>query len=438
MTSAELLTPRQLEVLELMAKGLTNKEIAGVLGISPGTVKVHVSAVIEALDVTNRTEAAVALAALEAGADADETASQGPSEAAADPVPGFGSRPAIVVLPFDALSTDAADEFFADALVEDLTTRLAAGRWFPVIARNTAFAYRGRVKDIAVVCKELGARYVIEGSARRAGNRIRINVQVIDGESNQHLLAEKYDRELDDVFAVQDEIVDCVYGVLEPALAKVEGLRAMRTPAESLDAWEHLQRGMLMLMRQDPREAAQAVEHFESAIGVDPGFAGPHAGLAIARWLLGVYALSTTQLEPSGEADLAAALQQAVGHFQGAVESGRQATAIDPFDPTGYVGLAGGLAMTGQLDASLSALERAVELNPSSAVACWAHALGTMGSGDLSSPIPLFQRALRLSPRDPLAHHMEGGLAACLLHEGDLDEATREAERMRERLGDGE
>ena len=472
MTSAELLTPRQLEVLELMAKGLTNKEIAGVLGISPGTVKVHVSAVIEALDVTNRTEAAVALAALEGGEAPHPETGASPA-AQAEPVPGFGARPAIVVLPFDALSTDAADEFFADALVEDLTTRLAAGRWFPVIARNSAFAYRGRVKDIAQVCHELGARYVLEGSARRSGNRIRINVQVIDGETNQHLLAEKYDRELDDVFAVQDEIVDCIYGALEPALSKVEGLRAMRTPAESLDAWEHLQRGMLILMRQDPRDAAEAATHFESAIAVDAEFAGAHAGLALARWLLGLYALSTTQLQPGGAADLGDALQQAVGHFQGAVESGRQATTIDPFDPTGYVGLAAGLATTGQLDAALSALERAVELNPSSALACYGQALGTMGSGDLVSPIPLFQRALRLSPRDPIAHHMEGGLATCLLHEGhyddaivhgrrsverepnigisyqpiliaalalsgDREEATREAERMRERMGDGE
>ncbi len=152
------------------------------------------------------------------------------------PVPGFGRRPAIAVLPFDNFSSDPEQDGFADGLVEDLTTRLAMVRWFPVIARNTAFAFRATPRNLAEISRTLDARYLVEGSTRRAGNRTRLHVQVIDGDTGQHVFAEKYDREIDDVFAVQDEIVDAIVGALEPALLRLEGMRGLRTePAVGLD-----------------------------------------------------------------------------------------------------------------------------------------------------------------------------------------------------------
>ena len=164
MDLAPQLTERQLEVLELIAKGLTNADIARVLGIAQATAKNHVSAVLQALDVTNRAEAVGLLDGL-AGRDA-------PAERS---VPGFGRRPAIAVLPFDDFGGDEHQRHFADGLVEDLITRLASWRWFPVIARNSSFLYRerGESVDVAQVGRELGARYVLEGSSRRSADRVR-------------------------------------------------------------------------------------------------------------------------------------------------------------------------------------------------------------------------------------------------------------------------
>ena len=229
---ADLLTPRQLEVLELVSKGLTNREIADVLGIAPGTAKNHVAAVLEALDVTNRTEAIGLVRELDAAAPG-----AGPASEATSGVPGFGNRPALVILPFDDLGA-AEDAHVADGLVEDLTTAMAAWRWFPVISRNSAFSYKGSGVDVREISRELGARYVLEGSVRRSGQRLRVQVQLIDGGSGHHLFARKYERTFDDLFAVQDEIVASIVSTLEPALSQVERLRAMRQPRESLTAWE--------------------------------------------------------------------------------------------------------------------------------------------------------------------------------------------------------
>ncbi|NNL66289.1 MAG: winged helix-turn-helix transcriptional regulator, partial [Myxococcales bacterium] len=264
----ELLTPRQLEVLELLARGLTNREIAGVLGISPGTAKVHVSAVIEALDVSNRTEAAMVLHELRAGADGEQKPdAEAPSRGG---VPGFGARPAIAILPFDDLSAESPDAFFADALVEDLTTAMAAFRWFPVIARNSAWSYRGRALEMTQVSQELGARYLVEGSVRRSKDRVRIHVQLIDGTSGEHLLAEKLDRPLDEALALQDEIVESIVGALAPTLLRVEGMRALRRPVASLDAWERFQRAMGLLARYGAAEGEQAIALLDGVIADEP------------------------------------------------------------------------------------------------------------------------------------------------------------------------
>jgi adenylate cyclase len=159
------------------------------------------------------------------------------------PVPGFGGRPAIAVLPFDNLSADADQQYFADGLAEDILTRLAAWRWLPVIARNSSFTYRGRSADVKEVGRALGARYVLEGSVRRAGERLRVTGQLIDATNGHHLWAEKYDRKVDDLFAIQDEITDSLCAALQSAIGVAEIERARIKPPASLDAWEAVARG---------------------------------------------------------------------------------------------------------------------------------------------------------------------------------------------------
>ena len=138
------------------------------------------------------------------------------------PVPGFGGRPAIAVLPFSNLSGDPEQEYFADGLAEDILTRLAMWRWVPVIARNSSFTYKGSAVDVKAVGRALGARYVLEGSVRKAGNRVRVTGQLIDTETGHHVWAERYDRVLEDLFAIQDELTDGIVGALEAAMGRAE------------------------------------------------------------------------------------------------------------------------------------------------------------------------------------------------------------------------
>jgi len=316
------LTPRQLEVLELMARGLTNREIAGVLGIAAGTVKIHVSAIIDALQVSNRTEAALALQDFRV----DE------AEKLGDPVPGFGERPAIVVLPFDPLSPGEEAEWFADGLVDDLTSRIAAWRWLPVIARNTAFTYKGQPVDVARVGRELGARYVVEGSARREGDRVRINVQLIDARSGTHVFAEIFDREVGDVFAVQDEIVAAVLGAIAPALLRFEQLQSLARPKAEQTVWDRLYRGSFHLSKQTAEGAAEASAIFDEVIAQTPEVALAHAGRALAALGDGIRCVGESQLRPLDADEGRNALLRALAAFGLAEQRGRRGVELDDLD----------------------------------------------------------------------------------------------------------
>jgi adenylate cyclase len=153
------------------------------------------------------------------------------------PVPGFDGRPAIAVLAFDNLSRDPDQEFLADGIAEDILTRLAMWRWLPVIARNSSFTYKGRNADIKDIGPELGARYILEGSVRKSGNRVRVTGQLIDAETGHHVWADRYDSTMEDIFAVQDEITDAIVSALEPAVGRAEMQRAQRKNPQNLDAW---------------------------------------------------------------------------------------------------------------------------------------------------------------------------------------------------------
>lgn len=402
-----LLTPRQLEVLELLAKGLTNREIADVLGITRGTAKIHVSAVIDALEVTNRTEAAMALRDMRLGSHA--TSPEG------EAIPGFGSRPAIAVLPFTSLGDDASHEVFADGLTEDLITTLAGWRWFPVIARNSSFAYKGQAVDVTQVARNLGARYVIEGSSRREADQVRIHLQLLDGLNGRHLLAERFDRQLGDVFAVQDEISEAIFGILEPTLVQLESLRAVRRSGRSQSAWDSFQRGMHYLQKQTPDELPEARAWFERAIQSDPQFAPAHANLAICLFGEGMFAMVSNAPEEESSDEPGADLEHAGDCYRASLEAATRAVELDPMDSSGHAALGGARAVLGDRAAGTASLERALELNPSSASASFALGIVSFVSGDGERAAALLERALRLSPRDPMLHHFLGALSASYL-----------------------
>ena len=182
-------------------------------------------------------------------------------------------KPSIAVLPFQNMSGDPEQEYFADGIVEDITTALSRSKQLFVIARNSSFTYKGRAVDIKQVGRELGVRYVLEGSVRRGSNRIRITAQLIDAETGNHLWAERYDRDMADIFAVQDEITEAVAIAIEPAVAQMEQWRAVRKPPESLSSWEAYQRGLWHFGRIGTTENEAAKAFFRRAIDLDPSFA---------------------------------------------------------------------------------------------------------------------------------------------------------------------
>ena len=193
-------------------------------------------------------------------------------------------KPSIAVLPFDNLSGDPEQEYFSDGITEDIITALSRIRHFFVIARNTTFTYKAQAVDVQTIAKDLGARFVLEGSVRKAGERIRITAQLIDGVTGNHLWAEKYDRNLEDIFAVQDEITQTVVGAIEPEMAKAERDRAIIQRPDSLGAWDLCQRGMAHLWDQgehgQPQELENALNNFNESAALDPRFSLAYTGIA--------------------------------------------------------------------------------------------------------------------------------------------------------------
>ena len=197
------------------------------------------------------------------------------------PLPG---KPSIAVLAFANMSGDLEQEYFSDGIADDIITELSRSRLLFVIARNSSFSYKGRAVDVRQVARELGVRYVLEGSVRRGGERVRVSAQLIDADAGIHVWAERYDRKLTDVFAVQDEITNAVTIAIEPAIADAEQRRALRKPPETLGAWEAYQHGLWHIVRFTSSGNERAREFFERAIALDPTFAPAYVNLAIT-WM---------------------------------------------------------------------------------------------------------------------------------------------------------
>ena len=323
----------------------------------------------------------------------------------------FFSRPAIAVLPFDNLSGDPEQEYFADGIAEDLITRLSTWGGFPVIARNSSFVYKGRAVDIKQVRRELSARYVVEGSVRRAGDRVRISVQLIDAATGHHIWAKRYDRELQDIFVVQDEITEAVVASMYPTLEQFDRERAARWAPENLDAWDHAQRGWWHLNQLTKGHNAEARRLFERAIELDPQFASAFSSLAWAHYLD-----ITLLWTDSAERSLAEMLRAA-----------ERSIVLDDGDPMGYLALTAALQLTGQRERARAAVNTALELNPSLAMAYyWSAALSEGGIEEL-------EKAMRLSPQGPWMWIFLEGLAHEYFEIGQYEEAVSWGERALQR-----
>ena len=210
--------------------------------------------------------------------------------------PPLPDKPSIAVLPFTNMSGDPEQEFFADGIAEDVITALSHYPSLFVIARNSSFTYKGQAIDVKQIGHELGVRYVLEGSLRKAGNRIRVTAQLVEAETGKHVWAERYDRDLADIFAVQDEIAEAVTIAIAPAIAHAERQRAMRKPPESLDAWAAYQRGLWHLEKNTADDITLAEEFFRQAVDLDPNFPGGYTGLAYAQHQASIrHGLPTTE-----------------------------------------------------------------------------------------------------------------------------------------------
>lgn len=336
-----------------------------------------------------------------------------PEAGSAPPVPGFSGRPAIAVLPFVALAGSDASEYLADGIAEDLITRLATHRDFPVIARNSSFAYRGRSIDVKQIGRELGVAYLIEGSVRRTELRLRVNAQLVDARSGHHLWAERFDRELTDVFAIQDEIVDAVLARVHPEVVRAERERARRSDPASFTAWDCAVLARWHYDHWDRERCLRARELAERALALDPGCAEAVRILQSLEILAGVNQWEGFRL-PGG---------------RDYVELARRAMDLSGESWQGWLALGTAQTLLGDFDAGLRALERAVELNPSSSEALVMLANGLARADRPTEALPLLETALRLDPTPSEASFQDFSFALTLFYAGRFEEAVSWAER---------
>jgi adenylate cyclase len=355
---------------------------------------------------------------------ADLIASAPRAGAAPDPVPmprdraaetaataDFGlalpDKPSLAVLPFQNMSGDPEQEYFADGMVEDIITELSRFRALFVIARTSTFTYKGRAVDVRQIARELGVRYVLEGSVRKARNNVRVTAQLIDAISGAHLWAERYDRASSDIFAMQDEITASVAAVIEPTLAQAEGQRVLRKPPDRLDAWEAYQRGLWHFYKYGAEDNQTAQAFFRQAIALDPNFAPGHYGYSLALyWESWLY--STRPFNDLGRVEHAEA---------------RLAVSLDDKDATAHAVLATMMCVVGDWEESVLEARMALALNPNSAFVMSILGLVLGRAGYHEEAIRRLRQAMRASPHDPLTWQWLNGIGDFQLFSGEFEPA---------------
>jgi len=321
-------------------------------------------------------------------------------------------KPSLAVMPFTNMSGDPEQEYFADGMVEEIITGLSRIKWLFVIARNSSFIYKGQAVNVGRVGRELGVRYVLEGSVRKAGERVRVSGQLIETETSVHLWAERYDRRLDDVFALQDEITLNVVGAIEPSLREAEIERVKRKRPENLDAYDLVLRALPHVVLPMPAETAKAMPLLERALTLEPDYAGAHGYLAWCHQILFVRGGFNKENHDA-----------AIRHARAALSYGRDdATALAL---GGYV-----ISITEHDRATaFEALEQALAISPSSSFALFCGSLALAYAGEAERGIDWAERALRISPFDRMNHLSYHALAIAHFLRGRYDEAAHAARR---------
>jgi TolB-like protein len=323
-------------------------------------------------------------------------------------LPALPEQPSIAVLPFQTFSGNL-DDYFADGVVEDIITALTRFPALFVIARNSSFAYKGRAVDIRQVGRELGVRYVLEGSARRSEDRLRITGQLIEAATGAHLWADRFDGKLSDIFALQDEMTARIVGAIAPKLQLAEIERAKRVPTGSLRSYDYYLRGLAYFHRDERQANVEALQLFGKAIEADPDFATAYG---MAAWCY------NQRLRNGWLTELSEARAEARRLALRAVELGRE-------DAVALTTAGSCLAqVTQELDAGIALIDRARELNPNFATAWSSSAWARNYRGEAEVAIEHATRAIRLSPLDPLSHYMDAAVAFAHFLAGRYDEAV--------------
>ncbi|MDG4885739.1 adenylate/guanylate cyclase domain-containing protein [Mesorhizobium sp. WSM4887] len=323
-------------------------------------------------------------------------------------------KPSIAVLPFDNMSGDPEQGYFADGMVEEIITALSRTRWLFVIARNSSFTYKGRAVDIKQVGRELGVRYVLEGSVRKAASRVRITGQLIDATTGAHLWADRFDGGLEDIFDLQEEVTRSVVGAIAPKLEQAEIERAKRKPTEHLDAYDYYLRGIASLHQLTRESTANALQLFYKAIELDPEFASAY-----------------------GMAAFCAVMRKANGWMadreQETVETERLALKAVDLGRDDAVALSlGGEALAfvvGDYNSGAAFIDRALALNPNLATAWLFSGWVRADLGDTEGALQRLATAIRMSPVDPFMFDMLNAVAMAHLLAGRFEEASSWAER---------
>jgi adenylate cyclase len=299
--------------------------------------------------------------------------------------PDFDDRRAIAVLPFANFSGDPEQEFFADGITEDIISMLAGWRAFPVIARASTFTYKGKTVDIKKVGQELGVRYVLEGSVRKSGRRVRVTAQLIQADTGHHIMAERYDRDLTDLFELQDEITHAIAGAIEPELLKFERARIAERPQLSEDAYELYQRGMGHHYLNSKADNVDAQSYFRRALRIDAQYPQATAALAIA-------VLNAAYLGWADDREL---------NYDESFELAQRAIGLDARYPNAHFALGAVCMWTRQPDRGIAAFQEAIKLNPSFAAAHVLLGQMYLYSGRREEAIEWAEKGIRLSPSDP-------------------------------------
>jgi TolB-like protein/Tfp pilus assembly protein PilF len=330
-----------------------------------------------------------------------------PASSHAKPKASDSDRPTLAVLPFVNMSGDPEQEYFADGISEDIITGLSKLRWFFVIARNSSFTYKGKAVDVKRVARELGVRYVLEGSVRKSGNRVRITAQLIDASTGNHLWADRYDGDLTDVFALQDEITKKVVAAIEPKLLEAEGIRSQSRSPEDLDAWDMVIRANSLFWRLTKAESEAAIGILKRAVERFPDYAPAQSMLAFALLVSDMVGWA-----PAGKP------------YRIAADLAHRAAELDDNDPWAHLALGYLAFVARKTDDAVREFQRALDLNPNFAAAYGYLGYTVVFDGRYEEAIEYFKQAIRMSPHDPIIAFFYTGMCAAHYFALRFDEAV--------------